>query len=111
MLGYARIWLGSARGWATAAARLALGWALGRAPGWVARPRAALGWAPADRAGLESRLVPDELAPSLRIRFQSPFPRAGMFASLAPMIAGLVPFCAVWVHGEAVTPLTGGGRK
>jgi hypothetical protein len=106
--GSAGIRPGLALGWEAVTARLAAGRALGRALGWAARNGAGLGWALADRPGLESRLVPDGLAPSLRVRFLSAFPCAPVSASLAPIGVGLVPFRSALGCGEAVAPLTGG---
>jgi hypothetical protein len=106
-LGSARIRPGSALGWKAVTARLALG----RALGWAARPRAALGRALGNSPRLESRLVPDEPAPSLGVRFLSVFPSAYFSASLAPLVGGLVPFRSVLGCGDALAPLTSGATR
>jgi hypothetical protein len=93
------------------------------APGLA--PGRTLGPAPRDKCPmrfLESRPVLDAPAPSLRIRFQSTFPCARIFAGLvpvtvglAPMTVGLAPVGGVLVPcwaarsvGDVVAPLTGG---
>jgi len=96
-----RIRPGSARSWATVTTRLTLGLALG----WAAR--AALG----DKREIESRIVPDELAPSLGVRFLSVFPRASVSASLAPLVGGLVPFGWALGCGDALAHLTSGTMR
>jgi hypothetical protein len=109
--GSTMIQLGSALGWARFAPRSAPGWTPSLAP-----------WDKCPICLLESRQVPDAPAPSLRIRFQSAFPRAHMFAGLvpltvglapvavglAPVVGGLVPFWAAPGWGDVVAPLTGG---
>jgi hypothetical protein len=94
--GSAMIRPGSALGWATVAPRSALGWTLGRAP------TPALG----DKQEVESRVVPDELAPGLEVRFLSAFPCAPVSASLAPLVGGLVPVRLALGCGEALALLT-----
>jgi hypothetical protein len=88
---------GSALGWATVAPRSALGWALG--------------WALGDKREVESCVVPDELAPSLGVRFLSTFPCAPVSASLAPLVGGLVPFRSALGCRDVVAPLTGGAAR